>query len=304
MNKQLLQSFANNGTHPDRSVALELAACNRKYPWFAAGHLMEALISQQLQLEGADQQVQKALLYSSDPVWLDWQYRQHLGSNPAAMQESTATELKQQQEADAVINAGTLIETEDVLEAVVENAATTAELLVEAAAAVEVTEPVAGESINGQESLTTSEEKDASIPVKVPETGAVTTEAATEEPLLFEPYHTVDYFASQGIRLQEEKLGNDDLSKQVKTFTQWLRSMKKIYAEDHHPLEQQEEAEVLHIAQHSNQQEEIVTETMARVLQQQGKKTKAIEIYHKLSLLHPEKSAYFATLIHDLNKEK
>jgi hypothetical protein len=37
------------------------------------------------------------------------------------------------------------------------------------------------------------------------------------------------------------------------------------------------------------------------VLEQQGKAQKAVELYRKLSLLHPEKSAYFASQIQRLN---
>jgi tetratricopeptide (TPR) repeat protein len=124
------------------------------------------------------------------------------------------------------------------------------------------------------------------------------TDASTE--LTFEPLHTVDYFASQGIKLKEEKLGNDELSRQVKTFTQWLKTMKKVYAEENTQLDVKQEADVVQIARESNLQSEVVTETMAQVLVQQGKTEKAVEIYNKLSLLHPEKSAYFALLISEL----
>src|SRR5690606_843064 len=44
-------------------------------------------------------------------------------------------------------------------------------------------------------------------------------EADENEELAFEPLHTVDYFASQGIKIKEEQLTNDKLGKQVKSFT-------------------------------------------------------------------------------------
>jgi hypothetical protein len=49
------------------------------------------------------------------------------------------------------------------------------------------------------------------------------------------------------------------------------------------------------------QQNEVVTEAMAAIWIKQGNPAKAREIYTKLSLLEPSKSAYFANRINDLN---
>ena len=54
------------------------------------------------------------------------------------------------------------------------------------------------------------------------------------------------------------------------------------------------------LAAKSNKEGEIVTEAMADVLIQQGKARKAIEVYKKLSLLNPSKSAFFAAKIEQL----
>jgi hypothetical protein len=51
---------------------------------------------------------------------------------------------------------------------------------------------------------------------------------------------------------------------------------------------------VQNIAEKSNQEGEVITESMADVYITQGKYAKAADIYHKLSLLDPAKSAYFA----------
>lgn len=48
--------------------------------------------------------------------------------------------------------------------------------------------------------------------------------------------------------------------------------------------------------------DDLVTETLAKVYLSQGDTARAIRIYHKLSLLYPEKSAYFAALVEKIVK--
>ena len=48
---------------------------------------------------------------------------------------------------------------------------------------------------------------------------------------------------------------------------------------------------------------EVLTEAMAEVWEKQGNTLKATEIYRKLSLLEPAKSAYFAAKIEGLKKK-
>ncbi|AXY74912.1 hypothetical protein D3H65_13345 [Paraflavitalea soli] len=121
----------------------------------------------------------------------------------------------------------------------------------------------------------------------------------TEEPI-FEPYHTIDYFASQGIKLRQEDF-KDKLGLQLKSFTEWLRSMKRIapIAIDPvaNPFDESLQQSIQESAGHSVEGKEVLTEAMAEVWLKQGSKQKAIAIYEKLSLLNPAKSPYFVARI-------
>lgn len=121
----------------------------------------------------------------------------------------------------------------------------------------------------------------------------------TADSLVFEPLHTSDYFASQGIKLSQDPLPTDKLGKQLKSFTEWLKTMKKVH-DAPTLLNDQVDSSVQYLAEISNKDAEVMTETMAEVFLQQGKKSKAKEIYVKLSLLNPHKSAYFTAKLENL----
>ncbi len=130
------------------------------------------------------------------------------------------------------------------------------------------------------------------------------------EPLLFEPLHTTDYFASVGIKLSEEEKTSGNLGKQLKSFTEWLKTMKKVHAEQLSKTSSPSdvnlssaESNIQKLAEKSNKEGNVITEAMADVLMQQGKAEKAVEILEKLSLLNPGKSVYFAAKINQI-KEK
>ena len=116
----------------------------------------------------------------------------------------------------------------------------------------------------------------------------------------FEPLHTVDYFASQGIKITDEPVSTDKIGKQLKSFTEWIKSMKKIHGLQPVTQDPQTDMKIQGIAEFSNVEADVVTEAMADVLVKQDKIEKAIELYEKLSLNNPSKSAYFAAKIESL----
>jgi len=125
---------------------------------------------------------------------------------------------------------------------------------------------------------------------------------AAEQTFVFEPYHTIDYFASQGIKLTLEENPSDQLGKQLKSFTDWLKVMRRLPQKEREIIpDRAAEQTVQTIAAHSVVGREIVTETMAEVLAKQGMPERARAVYEKLSLLNPDKRAYFATKIEQLN---
>lgn len=148
------------------------------------------------------------------------------------------------------------------------------------------------------EEITESEIEPMKIELKLPEE----TKDTNGDALLFEPMHLVDYFASQGIKLSEEVQPGDKLGRQLKSFTEWLKTMKKIHTENTEDLRENSDKTIEMLAEKSNIENEVLTEAMAEVFIKQGKAGKATELYQKLSLLNPAKSAYFAAKIETLKE--
>lgn len=123
----------------------------------------------------------------------------------------------------------------------------------------------------------------------------------------FEPYHTIDYFASQGIKLSQLE-NSDQLGQKVKSFTAWLKTMKKLQVEGQ--TDQSDIQKGLTSKEEAFQEDSpkdinsVITESMAEVYVKQGLIQKAIEIYHKLSLQNPDNSHIFALRIKALKENK
>ncbi len=119
-------------------------------------------------------------------------------------------------------------------------------------------------------------------------------------PLPFEqsgPMHTVDYFASQGIKVNWQTEAKDNLTKKMMSFTDWLKQVKQ---NEKSGTVTQLEKKVAEDAVNSVRREEVVTEAMAEVLLRQGHREQAIQLFKKLSFQIPEKSSYFAIRIEQI----
>jgi hypothetical protein len=126
-------------------------------------------------------------------------------------------------------------------------------------------------------------------------------DANKADSLVFAPYHMIDYFASQGIKLVLEDNPADNFGKQLKSFTDWLKVMKKLPSQMvSEKTDEKENDRIRHFASHSIEERDILTESMAEVLAKQGMYENAIALYQKLSLIYPPKSAYFASRIDQL----
>lgn len=152
-----------------------------------------------------------------------------------------------------------------------------------------------------QETVTDENQPVSPVTLNKPTLGAAM--PSVDGSMLFTPLYATDYFASQGIKLREEALPNDKLGKQLKSFTEWLKTMKKVHDNKLPAGSEVLDRSVQKLAEKSNKEEQVITESMADVFLQQGKLHKAKEIYEKLSLLDPAKIAYFAAKIDQIQKK-
>ena len=130
------------------------------------------------------------------------------------------------------------------------------------------------------------------------------TEVEDKIEIPIDPYHTVDYFASQGIKLSKEEQ-KDELSKKVQSFTAWLRTMKRLQpAPETTTYKNIEEIFGNQQGEPNPDKNEVFTEAMAEVYLKQGLREKAIEIYHKLSLQNPANHHIFAARIQQIKENK
>lgn len=172
--------------------------------------------------------------------------------------------------------------------------------------------PVVNQSAAAEEE---EEEESPAGPIKI-----FPMATATEETeLIFQPLYTDDYFAYKRLKNPEEADAlNEQGAAEMKSFTSWLRQMKDNFAgksskdwyhqQLHRIYEEDEEPEVSETVEKMAMDSivfnnDIVSETLAEIWVRQQQYGNAIKIYQKLSLLNPDKNAYFAQKIVELKSK-
>ena len=291
----------------------ELQAMARRYSYFTP---VQFLLAEKLKTRDEKlykEQLQKLSLHFNNPLWLDYLL------NPDKTEELPAPVISEISGTVKVIDSikGNNVSetnvipeergiTESVIDEVVTNSSETFE---------PIQEEMFGSNEKNAENMEFVEQNNADAEIETPASLAEENnehqiripplpdlnQEPAETNLTFQPYHTVDYFASQGIKFVPEEKPTDRFGKQLRSFTEWLKAMKRLP-----PIEVSKitdivaEEKVEQMAEHSIDVGEVITEAMAEVWIKQGNNEKAIEIYNKLSLLNPDKSPYFASLADQL----
>jgi hypothetical protein len=249
----------------------ELRQLANQYPFFGPAQFLFVKKLKEEDSWQLKEQIPKASLYFQNPLWLD-----HLLNS--TVETSLLVPTKQE---EFIAAPATEMEIPVTHEEVVDQ--------------TRVTRQPESRQAGGQ-----FEQEHTELLVEMPRFKFEPVDVSKTE-LTFEPYHTVDYFASQGIKPKLEETPKDQFSRQLKSFTEWLKVMKKLPAtEMAASVSAVDEKKVEKMAELSINDREVVTEAMAEVWEKQGNHDKARETYEKLSLLNPGKSSYFAAKIEQL----
>jgi hypothetical protein len=311
----LIRSIFNKESLDDCSLE-ELQAMARQYSYFTP---VQLLLAEKLKATDEtlyQEQLQKLSLHFNNPLWLDCLLTSYKTEELATQITSQISETTKEEIIESTRennSPGTMevVDQQEIREPMIHEeelhpSSESFELVDE-----EIPEPTArneeqAEQLPGEPNINTQletagspgeETNEAPTPLPLPDLN----QEPAETELSFQPYHTVDYFASQGIKFIPEEKPTDRFGRQLKSFTEWLKTMKRLpQTEIPKIADIASEKKVEQMAEHSIDQGDVITETMAEVWIKQGNMEKAIETYNKLSLLNPDKSAYFASLAEQL----
>ncbi|MEJ7736578.1 MAG: hypothetical protein WKF97_04050 [Chitinophagaceae bacterium] len=271
----------------------EIEQCIHQYPFFPVGHFLMTKKLQATNDKAFHEQLQKTAIYFPNPIWLLYQLQQKEVISKAS--EPPLFDIKTMMTDSE--NAGAAVTSRDLIEDVVLHQETVF-TIPEEASALRTTVPEDNATRSMAGSIHGVVDKMQTISAGGMENGGPV--MIPQEPIPLVAFHTVDYFASQGIKITNEIQADDKLGKQLKSFTEWLKTMRRL-PDVEEVIEKSNDKEVEQLAAHSLEEDEVITEAMAEVFIKQGKHQRAREVYHKLSLLNPHKIAYFAARIEALN---
>ncbi|MVT09229.1 hypothetical protein [Chitinophaga tropicalis] len=207
---------------------------------------------------------------------------------------------------DEQISAAPVVTEQAASQEVVATAATVTEQVTAPQEVVAATVPVTEQETAASAAETEDADPIKIFPLEIPE---------ADNTLTFQPLYTDDYFAYKRLKEPENAEHMSERGEaEMKSFTSWLKDMKRSFAEKagrewyHQQLHRSYEdidpgvsETVEKMAMESiTLNDDIVSETLAEIWARQHQYQTAIHIYQKLSLLNPNKSAYFAQKIKEL----
>ena len=302
----------------------KLLALVEQYPYFSPARILLAKKLQEQLAEGEGKPLQKAVLFSHHPLafhyslidddvlsTFNWETEV---PPPTKYDFSSFEENLQSHNLEDEVESGEILSNDDAYNSNTIDAEDEEDLEYEEADEAFLP-PLPGELMNSETKRSGEAIADAKLEEeKIPQREELNIETKgfekvkpfsvpSDQVLTFEPFHTVDYFASQGIKLSKDEVSTDKVGKQMKSFTQWLKTLKRLPAtEQEQVMDSNQEQKVTNLAAHSVESANVLTETMAEVWIKQGNFEKAIEVYNKLSLINPYKNAYFAAKVENLKK--
>jgi hypothetical protein len=297
---QLVKSLLQKDSIDQCSIQ-ELQQYAERHPYFGAAQL---LLAKKMKAENAEQyneQLQKTYLFFHNPLWVEALLNE-TGNAIITTTEKPVTIPEKEEKIEPLIAEEIKVPATAVFEPVeplLSNNVIAEEIKPEPV--LSMAAPIIEQAeINDQKTEITASTEEQ--PINIPALKIEPFDPAKAQ-LTFEPFYTVDYFASQGIKFKEDDKPKDKFGQNLKSFTDWLKIMKRLpVSEIAKNVNAATEQKVDQLAEHSLENREVLTEAMAEVWEKQGNKAKAIDIYSKLSLLDPPKSAYFAAKIEDLKK--
>jgi hypothetical protein len=189
-----------------------------------------------------------------------------------------------------------------------------------------------------------SVEDEEAMLVTTPDPEPEPEELVAAEPSVIRPLYTEDYFRHQGVRVSEElpeedlMIAEEEVQKEeesspggdlmvMRSFAEWLmhfrarrddahkdaegkRAIKVMWQKEKLAAAMEEEGDeipeaVFEMAVSSiTQGDDLISEPLATIYVKQGKWDKAIDVYRRLQLRNPAKSAYFAEKIAAVEQQK